>query len=43
LLPVFEIEARKLRCTGQTRVPLQKTFSEYVEKYVAEHRGLPVG
>ena len=43
LLPVFEIEGKKLRCTGQTRVPLQKAFSEYVEKYVAEHRGLQVG
>jgi branched-chain amino acid aminotransferase len=42
LLPVLEIEGRKLRSTGQTRVPLQEAFSNYVEKYVAEHRAAPV-
>jgi branched-chain amino acid aminotransferase len=43
LLPVLEIEGRKLRCSGQTRLALQKAFSEYVRKYVEEHRGAEVG
>ncbi len=43
LLPVLEIEGRKLRSTGQTRIPLQQAFSDYVGTYVAEHRAAPVG
>ncbi len=43
LLPVFEIEGRKLRCSGQTRLVLQKAFSKYVRKYAEEHRGAEVG
>jgi branched-chain amino acid aminotransferase len=43
LLPVLEIEGRKLRSSGAARLAMQQAFSDYVEKYVAEHRGARVG
>jgi len=43
LLPVLEIEGRKLRSSGSARLAMQHAFSEYVEKYVEEHRGAKVG
>ena len=43
LLPVLEIEGRKLRSSGTARLAMQQAFSDYVEKYVAEHRGAKVG
>jgi branched-chain amino acid aminotransferase len=42
LLPVFEIDRTRLRHEGQAQELLQKEFTAYVEKYVAEHRA-PVG
>ena len=38
LLPVFEIDQTRLRHEGQAQEALQKEFTAYVEKYVAEHR-----
>ncbi len=43
LLPVIEIEGRTLRSNGTARLALQRAFSDFVEKYVAEHRGAKVG
>jgi branched-chain amino acid aminotransferase len=37
LLPVFQIEERKVGPGERTRVALQKAFAEFVERYVGEH------
>ncbi|HEY2019088.1 MAG TPA: aminotransferase class IV [Bryobacteraceae bacterium] len=37
LLPVVEIEGKKVGGAEQTRVALQKSFAGFVESYVAEH------
>jgi branched-chain amino acid aminotransferase len=36
LLPVLEIEGRKIRRRGAARTALQKAFSDYVSRYIAE-------
>jgi branched-chain amino acid aminotransferase len=38
LLPVFEIDQTRLHHEGHAQEALQKEFTAYVEKYVAEHR-----
>ena len=38
LLPVFEIEGKKVGRNDHARIALQKAFSAFVENYVAEHR-----
>jgi branched-chain amino acid aminotransferase len=38
LLPVFEVEGKKVGPTGSARQALARSFGEYVGKYVAEHR-----
>jgi branched-chain amino acid aminotransferase len=38
LLPVLQIEDRKMGRSGGVRQALVKAFSEYVERYIAEHR-----
>ena len=38
LLPVLEIERKPLRRNDQARRPLQDAFSQFVEKYVTEHK-----
>ena len=38
LLPVFEIDQSRLRHEGRAQESLQKEYTAYVEKYVAEHR-----
>jgi branched-chain amino acid aminotransferase len=38
LLPVFEIEGKKLGRTGHTRQALTRAFAEYVKNYVAAHK-----
>jgi len=37
LLPVLQIEDRKLEVRGQTRLALQQGFSDFLDRYVAEH------
>ncbi len=39
LLPVLEIEGRKVAARGNARGALQEAFSAYVQRYVEEHRG----
>jgi branched-chain amino acid aminotransferase len=41
LLPVREIEGKKIGNTDHARVALQKAFSQYLGKYVAEHKAIP--
>jgi branched-chain amino acid aminotransferase len=41
LLPVFEIEGRKVGGREQARVALQRAFSAHVKRYVAEHKEAP--
>ena len=38
LLPALEIERRKVGRSARVRTALQKAFSEYVKRYVAEHK-----
>lgn len=38
LLPVLEIEGRKMGRSGEARQALQKAFLEYVRRYIAERR-----
>ncbi|HUI79653.1 MAG TPA: aminotransferase class IV, partial [Bryobacteraceae bacterium] len=40
LLPVLEIEGRKLKRNDEVRRALQAEFSKYVERYVAEHKAV---
>lgn len=39
LLPVFEVEGKKVGPASAARQALARSFGEYVGKYVAEHRG----
>lgn len=39
LLPVFEVEGKKVGPASVARKALARSFGEYVGKYVAEHRG----
>jgi len=41
LLPVLEIERKPLKRNDQARRALQAAFSQYVDKYVAEHKAVP--
>ena len=43
LLPVQQIEDKKIGRTDQARVKLQRVFSEYVQRYVSEHKSVPAG
>jgi branched-chain amino acid aminotransferase len=38
LLPVFEIEGKKVGGKSEARVALQRAFSVHVDRYVAEHK-----
>jgi len=38
LLPVFQIEDKKIGRTDHTRQALARAFSEYVRNYVATHK-----
>jgi branched-subunit amino acid aminotransferase/4-amino-4-deoxychorismate lyase len=38
LLPVLEIEGRNVGSADGARQALQKAFSEYVGRYIAEHQ-----
>ena len=40
LLPVLEIEGKKLERNDEARRALQAEFSKYVERYVAEHKAV---
>jgi len=42
LLPVFEIDGKPLKRSERDRAALQQGFSEYVDRYVAEHKQQPV-
>lgn len=42
LLPVLEIEHKTLKRNDQARKALQTAFSRYVDRYVAEHKAVPV-
>jgi branched-chain amino acid aminotransferase len=42
LLPVVEIEGKVLKQGDRARQALQAEFSKYVERYVAQHRTVPV-
>ena len=41
LLPVMEIEGKKVGRSDRARVALQAAFSEFLAKYVAEHKEMP--
>jgi len=41
LLPVFQIEATPVGTRNTTRTALQQAFSEYLNRYIAEHRRMP--
>jgi branched-chain amino acid aminotransferase len=41
LLPVLEIERNPLKNRDQARRALQAGFSQYVDRYVAEHKAVP--
>ena len=43
LLPVVQIEDKAVGRSHRVREELQRVFSEFVEKYLAEHRLAPVG
>jgi branched-chain amino acid aminotransferase len=38
LLPVVQIEKKKVGRSGRARHVLDQAFSEFVERYVAEHK-----
>lgn len=40
LLPVLQIESKQLGRAEQARVALQKAFSRFLERYVADHAGV---
>jgi branched-subunit amino acid aminotransferase/4-amino-4-deoxychorismate lyase len=40
LLPVLEIEGKKLKRGDEARRALQAEFSKYVERYVADHKAV---
>ena len=41
LLPVIQIEGKRVGTSGQTRAALQKAFAEYTRRYIAEHKSVP--
>jgi branched-chain amino acid aminotransferase len=43
LLPVFEVEGKKVGLGGPTREKLTASFREYIKKYVTEHRAAVAG
>ncbi len=43
LLPVLEVEGKKMGVRNQARVALQQAFSVHVKRYVAEHKEAVVG
>ena len=43
LLPVYQIEEKNVGRTDQARVKLQQAFSQFVQRYVSEHREVPAG
>jgi branched-chain amino acid aminotransferase len=42
LLPVLQVEDKHLPQAHRVREALQKAFSEYLDRYIAEHKGAPV-
>jgi branched-chain amino acid aminotransferase len=43
LLPVFEIEDKRIGRSSEAREKLQAAFSAYLRNYVAEHKATPAG
>jgi len=43
LLPVYEIEGKKVGRADTARAALQRAFSKYLQRYVADHKQIPAG
>ena len=43
LLPVYEIEGKRVGRAGTARAALQQAFSGYLQRYVTDHKEIPAG